>query len=144
MPYNLYGNSSYGISWYVLRNRISVQDQNWIIDTDLIDESRAMPMRWAAIRAFLPLDEDEAKEAVAELNKTLREQMPKGVVKPRRIYESTELHLCEVVEMLNTEKEVAGDRIAQTNRETKLLEGADDLAIDLFGYSIRPDSNGRH
>lgn len=142
LPFNLYADSLYGLTWYVLRNRISVPAQNWNIDNDLVISNRTLPMRWAVIRAYQPLDDAEAKEAITELNKTLREHLPMALGKSRRMKADTERHLFEVVELLTSEKpERAGDRVAASGQKRALLKRANKLAKELFGYGIKVDTN---
>lgn len=143
LPYNFYHSSIYGLPWLIVRNRLFAPERNWEIETDLIQNDRALPLRWASIRAYMPLDDTEAKEAVEELNQTLRGNLPKPLIEERRMNKQSE-RLLGQVEGLLERAHGDDDWIPKSDRERKLLERADVLARDLFGYGIRPDTNDVH
>ena len=104
LPYNLYNDSSYGISWYALRNYIRVLEKNWEIHTDIKILERKIPVRWAVIKAYLPLDSDEANEAITTLNKILKSKLPKNLLKNWKIEDDTEMQLARVAKIIDKNK----------------------------------------
>lgn len=140
LPYNLYSDSICGLAWYVVRGLITVVERNWDLDTDIRHDERALPVRWAVIRAYLPLDEMEATEAINELNTALRDALPAALGKRRRLKEDPAKYLDQIALMLEQEDLPAGDRIPKSDRERALLKRADQLAMELFGYGLRVNS----
>lgn len=123
LPYNLYSGSMYGVSWYILRNRISVPESNWNLETDLDN-------RWVGIRAYSALDKKEAEEAIAELNR----ELSKG--KRRRMKTDTERNLFEVVELITSKQENINDRVPSNAKQRSLMTRKNKLAKELFGYGL--------
>lgn len=139
LPLNLYNDSICGISWYILRNRIIVPAENWVIETEPIDPGRPIKMRWATIRAYAPLDKQEATSAIQALNKKLREYQPEPLSGKKRIKGSPEARWNEVSLLLEEAAEKGSDYLPQTDRQRQLLERADTLARDIFGYGIKAE-----
>ena len=140
LPYNFYKDSSYGIAWYIIRGRVAFPEQNWEIDTDLQISDRALPIRWAVIRAYSPLDDVEAKEAIHELNEILKRGMPKALAKERRIKRDSEKRLDEINDLLEIDPALErGDRVPKNDRQRTMLKRANELAKDLFGYGIKAE-----
>jgi len=178
LPYNLYNGYERGVAWYALQGRILVPPQNWEAQNDPLHQDRPLPIRWAAIRAYAPLDKKEAGEAIATLNQMLRKNMPKKLVAEKRLHDNDERRLAEVAKMLErhqlkgkgrtryvagtyldiarkskgaTEKKMRTlerqnphDLVRATpmsDRERKMRERFNDLAIELFGFGLlQPDS----
>lgn len=137
LPYNFYKDSSYGIAWYIIRGLAAFPEQNWEIDTDLYISDRALPIHWAVIRAYSPLDDVEAKKAIHELNETLKRGIPKALAKERRIKRGSEKRLDEINELLEIDLTLErGDRVPKNDRQRTMLKRANELAKDLFGYGI--------
>lgn len=140
LAYNLYHSSNYGLAWLIVRNRVAVPERNWEIEADLIYQDRPLPLRHASIRAYMPLDDAESSEAIAELNNVLRGHLPKQLGENRRMHKRSEKQLSQVESLLETTYG-QDDWVPKSDRERKQLERADALARELFGYGIHPDSN---
>lgn len=142
LPYYFYHSSLYGLAWYVLRNRVAMPDRRWEIIHDPIDESRNVKVRYAMLRVYQPLTEDEAEEAFATLNNTLKELQPESFSTQHRIHSSTERNLAKVSRMIECTR---GDPnwLPKTSAERELLRSTRERAIALFGFDILPQGNSR-
>ena len=100
LPHNLYNSSFFGVGHYALANHWLLPPQNWELQTDIKDNERELPIRWVAIRAYGPLDGEEAKAAILALNNALKRCLPEAHVAERRVHDNGEKRLAEVAKML--------------------------------------------
>ncbi len=112
LPLNLYNRINSGVAWYALTNHIVVPEDNWEIETEFGDGKRSILHRWAAIKAYTPLDEKEAERAVKALNKSLAEILPTALSSPKKVKSTLERNLQEVAEMIGKQKRSGGGRTA--------------------------------
>ena len=134
LPYNLYNSAFWGVGHYALWNEILLLPRNWELLNDPRDGNRSLMVRWVAIRAYAPLDEDESREAIATLNSTLRQNFPVALGKQRRVHSTDEDNLAYVAQIIEQRKNGVK---SFSDGSRKKLERANGLARALFGYSLK-------
>ena len=100
LPFHFYNSSFHGLAHYILTNDILTPPKNWTIERDVEHTKRGLPVQWVGIRAYVPLDEKELKEAVSEMNAVFESKFPKPIRKKSKTGPDKTAQLLEIAKLI--------------------------------------------
>lgn len=83
LPFHFVYSCSIGVSEYVLTNKIAIPEENWELETPLLDEKGKAD--WLALRIFLPLTTQEMQEAIKNAQKEQQILLPQQIIAVHRM-----------------------------------------------------------